>query len=225
MNNLSTVELTSAAALLGAGHVIVNFRLFGEQLAYVLSDSAPKLLVVGADFVANLDAVRAQVPSLERVVVVGGGDDEYQAWVEAAEPVDASPDVDPEDVVLVMYSSGTTGFPKGVMLSHRAMNAHSEELNLHFRFAPGVTSLSAMPLFHVGGTSYTQVAMHWGASTVLLREVDPVAVRRRAGRAAGEPAQRRTDRRFAAALLVTFWRTDARNLTRQHHHPLKRLRI
>ena len=176
MNNLSTVELTNAAALLGAAHVIVNFRLFGDQLAYVLSDSAPKLLVVGTDLVANLDAVRAQVPSLERVVVVGGADDEYQAWLATAEPVDAAPDVDPEDVVLVMYSSGTTGFPKGVMLSHRAMNAHSEELNLYFRFAPGITSLSAMPLFHVGGTSYTQVAMHWGASTVLLREVDPVAM-------------------------------------------------
>ena len=78
MNNLSTVELTNAAALLGAAHVIVNFRLFGDQLAYVLSDSAPRLVLVGADFVPNLDAVRSAVPSIERVVVVGGDADEYQ---------------------------------------------------------------------------------------------------------------------------------------------------
>ncbi|MFN8156892.1 MAG: long-chain-fatty-acid--CoA ligase [Candidatus Nanopelagicales bacterium] len=176
MNNLSTVEVTNAVSLLGAAHVIVNFRLFGDQLAYVLSDSAPRLVLVGADFVPNLDAVRSAVPSIERVVVVGGDADEYQPWVASSSPVDADPAVDPEDVVLVMYSSGTTGFPKGVMLSHRAMNAHSEHLNEHFRFAPGVTSLAAMPLFHVGGTSYTQVGMHWGASTVLLREVQPGAM-------------------------------------------------
>lgn len=176
MNNLSTVEMTNAAALLGAAHVIVNFRLFGDQLEYVLADSAPKLLVLGADFVPAFEAVGAGLQSIERVVVVGGADDEYRAWVETSEPVEADPAVDPEDVVLVMYSSGTTGFPKGVELSHRAMNAHSEHLNEHFRFAPGITSLAAMPLFHVGGTSYTQVGMHWGASTVLLREVDPVAM-------------------------------------------------
>jgi acyl-CoA synthetase (AMP-forming)/AMP-acid ligase II len=176
MNNLATVELTNAAALLGVAHVIVNFRLFGEQLQYVLSDSAPKLLLVGADLVPAFEAVRDGVPSIERVVVVGGERDEYQSWVASAEPVEPDPAVGPEDIVLVMYSSGTTGFPKGVELSHRAMNAHSEHLNEHFRFAPGITSLAAMPLFHVGGTSYTQVGMHWGASTVLLREVDPVAM-------------------------------------------------
>jgi acyl-CoA synthetase (AMP-forming)/AMP-acid ligase II len=176
MNNLATVELTNAAALLGAAHVIVNFRLFGDQLAYVLADSSPMLALVGADFVANVEAVRSEVPSLERIVVAGGPDDEYQAWVAGADPVDQPAEVDPEDVVIVMYSSGTTGFPKGVELSHRAMNAHSEHLNMYFRFEPGVTSLAAMPLFHVGGTSYVQVGMHWGASTVLLREVDPVAM-------------------------------------------------
>lgn len=176
MNNLATVELTNAAAVLGAAHVIVNFRLFGEQLAYVLADSSPRLLLVGAGFVDNVEAVREHVPSLERTVVTGGEHDEYQAWVAGAEPVEVDPAVDPEDIVLVMYSSGTTGFPKGIELSHRAMNNHSEHLNEHFRFAPGITSLAAMPLFHVGGTSYTQVGMHWGASTVLLREVDPVAM-------------------------------------------------
>ena len=176
MNNLATVELTNAAAMLGAAHVIVNFRLFGDQLAYVLADSAPKVLVVGASFVPNLDAVRSQLPGLATVVVLGGPDDEYEPWVAESSPRDADPAVDPEDTVLVMYSSGTTGFPKGVELSHRAMNAHSEHNNEYFRFAPGVTSLAAMPLFHVGGTSYIQIGMHWGASTVMLREPEPTAM-------------------------------------------------
>ena len=176
MNNLATVEMTNAAALVGAAHVIVNFRLFGDQLAYVLADSAPKVLVVGADVVPNLDAVRPGLTGLERVVVVGGADDEFQSWLASSDPIDADPSVDPEDTVLVMYSSGTTGFPKGVELSHRAMNAHSEHNNLYFRFGPGVMSIAAMPLFHVGGTSYIQIGMHWGASTRVLREAAPAAI-------------------------------------------------
>ena len=176
MNNLATVEVTNAAALIGAAHVIVNFRLFGDQLAYVLADSAPRVLLVGADFLPNVEAVRSQVPGLEKVVVLGGAADEYQDWVARSAPLDADPAVVPEDTVLVMYSSGTTGFPKGVELSHRAMNAHSQHNNRYFRFAPGVTSLAAMPLFHVGGTSYIQIGMHWGASTVMLREPEPTAM-------------------------------------------------
>ena len=180
MNNLSTVEVTNAAALLGAAHAIVNFRIFGEQLGYVLADSAPKVVVVGADFVANLEAVRDQAPSIEHVIVVGGssGDDrdEYQQWVANSEPAQQDPAVEPDDTVIVMYSSGTTGFPKGVELTHRNMNVHSENNNSHFNFGPGVKSLAAMPLFHVGGTSYVQIGMHWGASTHMLREVEPMAM-------------------------------------------------
>lgn len=176
MNNLATVELTSAAALLGAANTIVNFRIFGEQLGYVLADAAPKLLVVGADLLANFDAVREQAPSIETVVVVGGEGDQYQHWLAGSEPVDADPAVDPDDTVIVMYSSGTTGFPKGVELTHRNMNAHSERHNEYFRFEPGTTSLAAMPLFHVGGTSYVQIGMHWGAATHLLREPEPAAL-------------------------------------------------
>ncbi|MBI1378356.1 MAG: long-chain-fatty-acid--CoA ligase [Frankiales bacterium] len=176
MNNLSTVETTNAAALLGAAHVIVNFRLFGDQLAYVLADSAPRVVLVGAEFADGLAAVRDRLPSIERVIVVGGDADEYQAWVDGSEPADQAPDVEPTDTVIVMYSSGTTGHPKGVELTHAGMNAHSEHNNAYFRFAPGVTSLAAMPLFHVGGTSYVQIGMHWGASTVMLREVAPAAM-------------------------------------------------
>lgn len=176
LNNLAVVEMTSAAAMLGASHAIVNYRLFGDQLAYVLGDSAPKVLLVGADFVTNVDAVRPELPPIATTIVLGGESDEYEALLAGAEPSEASNDVEPDDTVIVMYSSGTTGFPKGVELTHHNMNTHSENNNRYFGFAPGVTSLAAMPLFHVGGTSYVQIGMHWGASTVMLREVEPRAM-------------------------------------------------
>ncbi len=86
MNNLATVEVTNGAAAIGAAHVIVNFRLFGDQLAYVLADSAPKVVFVGADVRAAYDAIADRVPSVEKVIVLGGDDDELQDWVAAGEP-------------------------------------------------------------------------------------------------------------------------------------------
>jgi len=173
MNNLATVEVTNGAAAIGAAHVIVNFRLFGDQLAYVLADSAPRVVFVGADVRAAYDAIADRVPSVEKVIVLGGGDDEFQDWVAAGEPEPTGSDVTPDHVCLVMYSSGTTGFPKGVELTHHNMNVHSAVNNEYFRLAPGEVSLAAMPLLHVGGTSYIALGMHHGASTVMLREVLP----------------------------------------------------
>ncbi len=173
MNNLATVEVTNGASAIGAAHAIVNFRLFGEQLAYVLADCAPRVVFVGAEFRAAYEAIADRVPSVEKVIVLGGDADEFQAWVAGSEPVAASADVTPGDVCLVMYSSGTTGFPKGVELTHHNMNVHSAVNNDHFRFGPGLVSLAAMPLFHVGGTSYIALGMYHGGETVMLREVAP----------------------------------------------------
>jgi acyl-CoA synthetase (AMP-forming)/AMP-acid ligase II len=171
MNNISTVEMSAAAGMLGAAHVIYNFRLIGEQLAYVISDSAPKVLILGAEQLEAFNKVRDDIPAIDRIVMVGGDSDEYDAFVAGGEAVDADPAVEPEDTVLVLYSSGTTGFPKGIELTHHNMTQHSEAANVYFKFEPGVTGLAVMPLFHVGGTSFTQIIMFHGGSTVLLKEV------------------------------------------------------
>jgi acyl-CoA synthetase (AMP-forming)/AMP-acid ligase II len=172
-NNVSTLEMTAAAAMLGAGHVIYNSRLIGEQLAYVLSDSSPRVLVLDVDLLEVFDQVRDDIPAIDRIVHLGGDNDEYQAFVAGGEAVDADPAVEPDDTVLVMYSSGTTGFPKGIELTHHNMTMHSAASNDHFKFEPGVTGLVAMPLFHVGGSSFAQLVMYYGATSVLLKEVHP----------------------------------------------------
>uniref|UniRef100_UPI00397B48B5 AMP-binding protein n=1 Tax=Salmonella sp. SAL4458 TaxID=3159913 RepID=UPI00397B48B5 len=78
------------------------------------------------------DKLRDRLPKVERVVEVtpeGGPADEYEAMLAGGTPIDRDPAVTPDDVVLVMYSSGTTGHPKGVMLSQRNMVAHT--VNAH----------------------------------------------------------------------------------------------
>jgi acyl-CoA synthetase (AMP-forming)/AMP-acid ligase II len=173
LNHLATVELTLAASSLGAATVPVNFRLSPDQVRYILEDSRPAILFLGAQF-TDL-AAAADVSTLVPRRVVIGGDDEYEPFL-AAGPRDEGRNVGPDDVCLVMYTSGTTGRPKGAQLTHRSVNAHSAVCCSALSMGPDVVSLVAMPLFHVGGSGYALVGIHAGTATILLREATPAAL-------------------------------------------------
>ncbi|WP_104089694.1 AMP-binding protein [Arthrobacter sp. GMC3] len=173
-NHLAITELTLAASALGAGTVVGNFRLAPSQLSYILADSAPKIVFYGAELHGILQAANAETP-LPRTIVIGGENDEYEPFLatgsaEADGAAEGGDDVVPEDTVLVMYTSGTTGKPKGVELTHRGVNAHSELANIGFGLTPEDVNMVAMPMFHVGGSCYLLIGVHAGATTILLRE-------------------------------------------------------
>ncbi|MGK2867457.1 MAG: long-chain-fatty-acid--CoA ligase [Mycobacterium sp.] len=176
-NHPACVEVTLGAASLGAATAIVNFRLAVDEIDYVLNDSAAKVLFVGEELTAAVAAIRDRLPGVTDVIEVKPeGDDEYEAMLAAATPVRRSPDVDPEDTVVVMYSSGTTGRPKGVALSHTNLIAHTVNAFDDWPFNEGDKNLVAMPLFHVGGTSYMQFGLHNGAPSYMTRDVDGAAL-------------------------------------------------
>ncbi|HEX6523676.1 MAG TPA: AMP-binding protein [Streptosporangiaceae bacterium] len=164
LNHLATVELTLAASALGAATVVVNFRLSPEQISYLLEDSRPVILFRGAQFAGAADAPRC--------VVI---EDAYEAFLAAGEP-DEGGGVEPDDVCLVMYTSGTTGRPKGAQLTHRGVISHSAACNIVTGMGINDVHLVAMPLFHVGGTGSVQIGIHAGAGTILLREPTPPAI-------------------------------------------------
>jgi acyl-CoA synthetase (AMP-forming)/AMP-acid ligase II len=173
-NHPACLEITLAAASIGAAHAIANWRLAAAELQYILTDCRAKLLFVGADFAKT--AVELDLPDVQQVIVVGGDDDQYEAWLAGASPVDPDPDVSPEDICLVMYSSGTTGRPKGVMLTHRNLAAHTVNTTTSLPYSEGDRNLVAMPLFHVGGTSYAILGLANGVPSSLCREPDPASL-------------------------------------------------
>jgi acyl-CoA synthetase (AMP-forming)/AMP-acid ligase II len=178
-NHPACLESTFAAASLGAANAIINFRLAADEMDYVLNDSGAKVLIVGADLKPAIDKIRDKLPNVEQVVVVtpeGGDGDEYEAMLASATPVDRSSDVDPDDVCIIMYSSGTTGRPKGVALTQANLIAHTVNGQEGFEFDDGDKNMVAMPLFHVGGTSYAQLGIHSGIPSVMTREVDGAAL-------------------------------------------------
>jgi acyl-CoA synthetase (AMP-forming)/AMP-acid ligase II len=135
-------------------------RLAGGEMDYVLNDSG-----------ANL----AHVEDVIEVTPDGGGvsgqGDQYEALLAAATPTGRPAEVDPEDTCLIMYSSGTTGRPKGVVLSQRNILAHTTNA-VTFEFGPDDMNMVAMPLFHVGGSAYVQYGIHAGIPTIMTREAD-----------------------------------------------------
>src|SRR4051812_41377749 len=119
-NHPACVELSLAAASLGAANAIVNWRSAGDEVDYAVNDSGAKVLVVGSELMPTINKIRENLVNVERVIEVtpGGAEgDEYEAFLQGAERVTRADDVSPDDVCLVMYSSGTTGRPKGVMLT------------------------------------------------------------------------------------------------------------
>lgn len=174
-NHPACVELSMAAASLGAANAIINWRSAGDEVDYAVNDCGAKVLVVGTELMPVIDRIRDRLTRVEKIVEVtpdGAEGDEYEALLAAAEPVGRADDVEADDVCLVMYSSGTTGRPKGVMLTHRNMVEHTRNAHDGWEFEPGDKSMVAMPLFHVGGSSYVLFGIHDGIPSVMTRDPD-----------------------------------------------------
>jgi acyl-CoA synthetase (AMP-forming)/AMP-acid ligase II len=176
LNHPSCLEVTLACAQAGTANAVVNFRLAPPEIVYVINDAKARVLFVGPEFAAAVEQVRDELPSVELVVPVGGDADGYEAWLAAHEPDPAVHTADPADCFVQLYTSGTTGFPKGAQLTHRGMLSHSSNVAHDFDLDGDSRVQVAMPLFHVGGTSYALLAVSRGAHVVMLRTPDPAAV-------------------------------------------------
>src|SRR3954470_14512594 len=176
LNHPSCLETTLACAQIGTANAVVNFRLAPPEIVYVINDAEARILFVGPEFAGAVAQLREKLPTVEQVVHVGGENDEYEAWLAAHEPDPDHYDASPDDCFVQLYTSGTTGFPKGAMLTHRGMLAHATNVLTDVEMAPGSRVQVAMPLFHVGGTSYALLAIAAGGHVHLLRMPDPVAV-------------------------------------------------
>ena len=172
-NHPACVEISMAAGSIGAANAVVNWRMAGDEIDYVVNDSGAKVLFVGAELMPAIEAIRDRLPHVEKIITVtpdGAEGDEYEAFLAASGSCEDGPDVVEDDVCLVLYSSGTTGRPKGVMLTHRNMVSHTVLSHDGWEFGEGSKSMVAMPLFHVGGSSYVLFGTHDGFPRVMTRE-------------------------------------------------------
>ena len=154
------VELLFATSKLGAVTVPLNWRLAPAELAAVVADAQPDVLIAGDAF-ADVAA--------PNVVVVGA---EYERWLAAHEPVDPGGRGESSDTVLQLYTSGTTGVPKGVLTTHRNLAAAVESSPL-WEFDADTISMTPLPMFHIGGIGWAFLGLWNAATTVLVSEFVP----------------------------------------------------
>ena len=169
------VELLFAASKVGAVLVPLNWRLAPPEMAAVLADSQAPLLIAGPTYAAAADGLRERLSPAPELVVVG---DEYEEWLAAHEPRGAGGDGgrgEPGDVIVQMYTSGTTGVPKGVLTTHGNL-AVTARTSQRWEFDERSISLTPLPMFHIGGIGWAYCGLWHGATTVLVSEFDPLAV-------------------------------------------------
>lgn len=155
--------------------VPVNWRLAPSEISFVLDDAQCEVLFVGADFLPLLPGLRAGCPRLREVIAVDGPADGAVAlddWLAPHPALDPGVTAGPQDVALQLYTSGTTGLPKGAQLTHANLlfAASLGGTELLGRWRGDDLSVLPLPLFHAGGLVYGLNGPHAGCTTLVVRE-------------------------------------------------------
>ena len=177
-NHPAFLETMFAAARLGAIFVPLNFRLTGPELEFIIDDAGCHTMVADGHHIAVLDTIREHV-SVRRWLSVeseGEGWDGHAALVDEAPPIGETPTVDPDAVAVIMYTSGTTGLPKGAMLTHANFWWNNANAANTLDIMEDDVTLVFAPLFHIGGLNVTTLlTLQKGGEIVIHRNFDPVA--------------------------------------------------
>ncbi len=178
-NTPEFLDLLFACARLGAMLVPLNWRLAAPEHEYILADAGADVLLADAEYMDHVDGIRSVLADMAFVTYgePREGWQSYAALLEATAPSDATnPHVDLSAPFLIVYTSGTTGRPKGAVLRQEALFWNAvNSAHMHDMTAADHV-LTVLPLFHVGGlNNQTTPALHLGATVTLHRRFDPGA--------------------------------------------------
>ncbi|MFL2519378.1 MAG: long-chain-fatty-acid--CoA ligase [Candidatus Azotimanducaceae bacterium] len=167
-------------AKINAVSVAVNWRLAAAEMEYILNHSEAAMLLIGEEFLPVL--AEMDLPSIKTIVVLGDPGETgyltYEQWLVGHTNTDPQVPIAADDTCYQLYTSGTTGLPKGVELTHaNFMHCLTDSLAA-IKMTQDSVNLVCMPLFHISGSGWGVLGLFYGARSILLRDVDLPAILR-----------------------------------------------
>lgn len=170
-------ELQFGSAKCGVVLVPVNFRLAPPEVAFVINDAEAEIFFVDQAHAGLAKKIAADLKTVKKIVAIDFVDDDwgdYESWRNQGDVEDCDVSVSPEDTACQMYTSGTTGHPKGVEITHDNLLVMLPTATAQWGgWNANDVSLVCMPLFHIAGGGWGIVGFYVGCTNVLHADVDP----------------------------------------------------
>lgn len=177
-NSIEITECLIALGKIGAVAVPVNFRLQQLEFEYILQNSDAKMLIAHQDFLEIIGKMRVNLPLLEEVIIVDQQEAKHHSYFSYDDIFETAfiPSLEylkDDDDFLIVYTSGTTGKPKGAVLTHKNVFMNSVNMCLECSLTKDEVQVISTPLFHIGGISALTMLILVGGTTILLQKFDP----------------------------------------------------
>jgi acyl-CoA synthetase (AMP-forming)/AMP-acid ligase II len=170
------IESYFAAAKIGAIFVPLNFRAKEEELAYMIGNAGAKALLVGERYLETAEGILPKIPTVEQCLCLEGARlgtfRSYEDLIASSRADDLPEEVGDEDITILMYTSGTTGRPKGVPLRHSGFVSYVLENVEPANPEVEEKNLLTVPLYHVAGIQAMLAAIYGGRTLVLMKQFE-----------------------------------------------------
>jgi acyl-CoA synthetase (AMP-forming)/AMP-acid ligase II len=162
--------------------VSVNWRLAPVEIAYIINDSRAEILFVGEEYITSIDSIRGELEYVKKIIAITGSQPEWESfdgWRDRQSESEPDVKIDESDVAIQLYTSGTTGHPKGAEITNTNLLVLLPTAVREWgKWSDADVNLVCMPLFHIGGTGYASIGFYVGARSVIIRDVVPAEILR-----------------------------------------------
>lgn len=179
-NSVEYIILYYAASKAGVVPVPLNYRLAPPEWSYIVNDSQAKMLIASAEYIEPANRIRGELETVGQFVSIGtngeSGWNDYRSWLDNQTTTPPEHYVTPENDLLQMYTSGTTGRPKGAVLTHSSVTANLVQTAPNVTMAQGQRMLIVAPLYHLAAAFLSFVTVYQGGCLYIQEDFNPAEV-------------------------------------------------